>query len=79
MLNEPTCPHLVKDLWVRAEVFDELAAREELRLLMEKDSSLKGMTRKYIGLKKFEEVEIRSALMGINVIITHKTIAKLLS
>lgn len=46
MLNGPTYPHLVKDLWVREEVFDELAACEELTLLVNKDNSLKGNTMK---------------------------------
>lgn len=46
---------------------------------MEKDGSLKGKTRKEVGLKKFEEVEIRSAIMAIDVVITKKTISKLLS
>lgn len=39
ILNGPTYIHLVKDLWVRAEVFDELAACDKLRLLVEKDNS----------------------------------------
>lgn len=46
---------------------------------MGKDSSLKGKSRKEVGLKKFEEVEIRYVVMGVDVIITQKTIAKLLS
>lgn len=70
MLNGLTYPHLVKDLWVWADVFDELAACEELKLLLEKDSSLKGKSRKEVGLKKFELVEIIYAVMGVNVIFT---------
>ncbi|CAL5211981.1 unnamed protein product [Lathyrus oleraceus] len=54
ILNGPTYPYLVKYLWVRAEVFDELAACEELRLLIENDSSLKGKTWKKIGLKRLK-------------------------
>ncbi|XP_050902864.1 uncharacterized protein LOC127115328 [Lathyrus oleraceus] len=85
-MNGPTYPYLVKDLWVRAKLFDEFAASVELRLLVEKDSSLKGKSREEVGLKKFEEVglkkfeevEIRSTLMGVDVIITQKTIAKIL-
>ena len=45
MLNGPTYPYLVKDLRVKAEDFDESAAREELRLLVSKDNSFKGKTR----------------------------------
>lgn len=74
MINGPTYPHLVKHLWVREEVFYELVACEELRLLVERESSLKGKSRKEVGLKKFEEVEIRSVVMGVDVIITQKTI-----
>lgn len=29
MLNEPTYPHMVKDLWVRSEVYDEFASSTE--------------------------------------------------
>ena len=60
-------------------MFHELAACDELRLLVKKDSSLKGKTRKEVGLKKFEEVDIRSTIMGIDVVITQRTIAKILS
>lgn len=54
MLNDPTYPYLVKDFWDREEIFDELDACYELRLLVEKDNSLKGMTRKEVGLKRLK-------------------------
>ncbi|XP_050896277.1 uncharacterized protein LOC127103022 [Lathyrus oleraceus] len=78
MLNGPTYPHIVKDLWVRTKFFDEFVASVELNQLIENDSSLKRESREEVCLKKFEEVEIRSAVMGIDVIITQKTIVKLL-
>lgn len=54
MLNVLTYPYLVKDLQVRAKVFDELVECEELRLLVENDSSLKGKARKDVGLKRLK-------------------------
>lgn len=78
MMSGATYPHLVNDLWVRAEVFDEAAAYEELRMIAVKNSSLKGKSREEVGLRKFEEVEIRSSMMGVDVIITQKIITKLL-
>ncbi|CAL5202945.1 unnamed protein product [Lathyrus oleraceus] len=53
MRNGPNYPHLVKNFWVRAEVFDEVVAYEELRLLVVKNSSLKGDSGEEVGLKKF--------------------------
>lgn len=59
MLNEPTYHYLVRDFWVRTEVFYEDFMSMELSLLVENDSSLKGNNREEVVLKKFEEVEIR--------------------
>lgn len=78
MLNGPTYPYLVKDFCVRAEFFDEFVASVELSLLVHNDSSLKWKSGEEVGLKKFEEVEIGSAMMDVDVVITQKTIAKLL-
>lgn len=39
---------------------------------------MKGKSREEVSLKKFKGVEIISAITGVNVIITRKTIAKLL-
>lgn len=46
--------------------------------MVHNDKFLKGKSREEMGLKKFEEMEIRSLVMGVDVIITHKTLAKLL-
>ncbi|XP_050920137.1 uncharacterized protein LOC127137753 [Lathyrus oleraceus] len=78
MLNEPTYPHLVNDLWVKAEFFYEYVASVELNQLVENDSSLKGKSREEVGLNKFEELKIRSTIMGVDVVITQNTIIKLL-
>jgi len=76
MLNGPTFVTLVKDFWVRAEVYDVDAAKdEELRAVI-KDPSLRGKTRKEMGLESFRQTEIRSAVMGIPITITEEVIAK---
>ena len=40
MLNGPTYENLVKDFWLRVEVYDKEAARFEEKRAVEKDSSL---------------------------------------
>lgn len=59
MLNGPTYPHLVRDLWVRAEVYNELTSYMEQNMKVKNDKSLKGKSINEMGLKEFEEVEIR--------------------
>jgi hypothetical protein len=76
MLNGPTYENLVKDFWLRAEVYDMEAAKVEEKQAVERDSSLKGKTREEMGLKPFEGMEIRSAVMGIPITITERAIAK---
>jgi len=76
MLNGPTYVKLVKDFWVRAEVYDlEVAKAEELKTVS-KDPSLRGKTRKEMGLEPFRQTEIRSSVMGIPITITEEVIAK---
>ena len=50
MLNGPTFVTLVKDFWVRAEVYDVDAAKDEELKAVIKDPSLKGKTMKEMGL-----------------------------
>lgn len=78
MLNEPTYPHLARDFWVKSEVYDEVVASMEENQKASGDNSLKGKSRKEMGLKEFEEVEIRSDVMGVDVTVTQKIIAKFL-
>jgi hypothetical protein len=78
MLNEFVYFDLVKNFWNKAYVFDKVAADEEVRKKIEKDGSLKGKTRVQMGLRPFKGKEIRSNLVGIEVIITQEHIAKLL-
>ena len=58
MLNGPTYPTLVKDLWVRAKVYDDYSTQNEERNDVEKDRSLKGKSRTEMGLKEFNGVKI---------------------
>jgi len=76
MLNGPTYVNLVKDFWVRAEVFDQEAASLEERQAVARDPSLKEKSRKEMGLEPFRRLEIRSAVMGIPVIITEEVIVR---
>jgi len=46
MLNGPTFVTLVKDFWLRAEVYDVDAAKDEELKVVIKDPSLKGKSRK---------------------------------
>ena len=65
MLNGPTYMTLVKDFWVRAEVYDVDAAKDEEHKVVIRDPSLKGKTRQEMGLESFRQTEIRSSVMGI--------------
>ncbi|CAL5204105.1 unnamed protein product [Lathyrus oleraceus] len=77
MLNGPTYPYMVKDFWVRAEVYDQLDTSIEENKKVAEDNSLRGDSRKEMGLKEFDKVEIRSIVMGFDVTITQKIISKL--
>ena len=76
MLNRPTYVTLVKDFWVRVEVYDVDATKDEELQAVIKDPSLRGNTRKEMGLESFRQTEIRSAVMGIPITNTEEVIAK---
>jgi len=76
MLNVPTYVTLVKDFWVRAEVYDVDAAKDEELKAVIRDPSLRGKTRQEMGLESFRQTEIRSSVMGIPITITEEVIAK---
>jgi len=76
MLNGPTFVKLVKDFWVRAEIYDVEAAKAEELQAVTRDPSLRGKTRKEMGLEPFRQTEIRSAVMGIPITIIEEVIAK---
>ena len=70
MLNGPIYEKLVKEFWIRAEVYDLEAAKDEELKAVIQDPSLAGKTRKEMGLESFRQIEIRSAVMGIPISIT---------
>ncbi|KAK2374399.1 hypothetical protein QL285_075365 [Trifolium repens] len=78
MLNGFVYYDIVKYFWQKATIFDKFSADEEVRKMVEKDSTLKGKTRSQLGLRPYKGKEIRSNIMGINVLITQEHIAKIL-
>lgn len=78
MLNGPTFPYLIKDLWVRAKVYDkDVAVIEEIQKFA-KNEKIKGKSRAEMGLSKFKEVEIRYVVIRVKVTITLNHIYKLM-
>jgi hypothetical protein len=78
MLNGFVYYDIVKNFWNKAYVYDKFAAEEEVRKLVVEDKTLRGKTRVQMGLRPFKGKEIRSYLLGIDVLITQEHIAKLL-
>ncbi|KAK2456377.1 hypothetical protein QL285_003749 [Trifolium repens] len=78
MLNGFVYYVIVKYFWQKAKVFDRASADEEYKNLIAKNKSLKGKTRQELGLKPYRGREIRSNILGINVVITQAHIAKIL-
>ena len=68
--------NLVKEFWIRAEVFDVEAAKAQENQVVSRNSNLKGKSRKEMRLEPFHGLEIKSAMMGIPVSITEGVIAK---
>ena len=67
---------LVKDFWVRAEVYDVDAAKDEELKAVIRDPSLRGKTRQEMGLESFRQTEIKLSVMGIPITITEEVISK---
>lgn len=72
MLNGPTYVNLVKDFWLRAEVFNGKPAKVEGK----QAASKKGKMTVEMNPTSFSDLEIRSEVMGIPVTITEEVIAK---
>jgi hypothetical protein len=68
----------VKYFWHKATIFDEINAEEEVKQMVAQDNTLKGKSRVQLGLRPFKGKEIRSNIMGINVLITQEHVAKVL-
>ncbi|KAK2391601.1 hypothetical protein QL285_065041 [Trifolium repens] len=78
MLNGFVYYDVVKYFWQKAKVYDRASADKEYKDMVEKNKELRGKTRKELGLKPYREREIRSNILGINVVITQAHIAKIL-
>jgi hypothetical protein len=78
MLNGFIYYDIVINFWNKAYVYDQAAAKEEVRKKIEESKSLKGKTRAQMGLRPFRGTYIRSNLVGIEVVITQEHIAKFL-
>ncbi|KAK2382117.1 hypothetical protein QL285_069671 [Trifolium repens] len=78
MLNGFVYYDIVKYFWQKARIYDRASADKEYKDLVSKNKDLKGKSRKEVGLKPYKGKEIRSNIMGINVVITQAHIAKIL-
>ncbi|WJX50150.1 NADH:ubiquinone reductase (H(+)-translocating) [Trifolium repens] len=78
MLNGFVYYDIVKYFWQKAKVYDRASADKEYKDMVEKNMELRGKTRKELGFKPYREREIRSNILGINVVITQAHIAKIL-
>ncbi|MCI26092.1 hypothetical protein A2U01_0047285, partial [Trifolium medium] len=79
ILNGQVYPILVKDFWPRCEIFDKIEAEREYALKVAEDlKNNKGKTREKLGLKEFNETEIRSCVSGAEITLTQSNIAQLL-
>jgi hypothetical protein len=78
MLNGLVYFDLVRNFWAKAYVYDDAAAKSEVQKLVKANPKLKGKTRVQRGLTPFRGTEIRSNLLGIQVVITQTHIAKML-
>jgi len=76
MLNGPTYANLVKEFWIRAEVYDVEFAKAQESQAISRNPNLKGKSRKEMVLEPFHGLEIKYAVMGIPVSITEGVIAK---
>ncbi|MCH89566.1 hypothetical protein A2U01_0010466, partial [Trifolium medium] len=66
MLNGPIYPDLLKKFWMKAKVFDKHEAKKEELAAIERNPSLKGKTRKEMGLLEFTGIQIKSNICGMN-------------
>ncbi|KAK2444441.1 hypothetical protein QL285_015468 [Trifolium repens] len=78
MLNGFVYYDIVKYFWQKAKVYDRASADKEYKDMVEKNKELRGKTRTELGLKPYRGREIRSNILGINVVITQAHIAKIL-
>ena len=78
ILHGPTYTDLVRQFWVKTEIYDKEASDRELAMKIKEDKSGKKKTRADFGLPKFEETEIRSNVMGLDVKISQSLISRVI-
>ncbi|PNX83940.1 hypothetical protein L195_g039990, partial [Trifolium pratense] len=78
MLEGPYNAGLVKEFWIKAEVFDSQAAANEVVKLVDKNPSLAGKTRRELGLEPYTEPIIMTNVNGVELKIKREHIALLL-
>src|SRR4030042_5177443 len=78
MLNGPTYTELVRNFWIKACIVTEKEAREEEASLVRSKQELKGKSRQKMGLSDFTETEVRSNVLGLEMVITESIIRSLL-
>src|SRR4030042_7096379 len=78
MLNGPTYTELVKLFWIKAFVFTEEDAVAEEESVVRSNQAMKGKNRVEMGLSEFIETEVRSNVLGLDMVITESMIRKLL-
>ncbi|MCI04627.1 hypothetical protein A2U01_0025674, partial [Trifolium medium] len=78
MLNGPIYTNMVKEFWMKARVYDNVASRTEEEQLIKKDPSLKGKSREEMGLSTFTGTVIKYVLAGLDITISRAHFAKLL-
>jgi hypothetical protein len=78
MLNGFVYFDIVKNFWNKAYIFEKFDADEKVRKMVEKDNSLRGKTRVQMGLRPFKGKEIRSNILGVDVLTTQEHVAKTL-
>ncbi|KEH27995.1 hypothetical protein MTR_5g056945 [Medicago truncatula] len=75
LLNGPTYKTIVRNLWVRAHVYDNKAAKVEEADKILIDPTIKRKSIADMGLEPFTVTEIRSSIMGIPIFISQEAIA----
>ena len=78
MLNGPTYTELVELFWIKAFVFTEVDDAAEEESVVRNNPAMKGKNRAEMGLSEFTETEVRSNVLGLDMVITKSMIRKLL-
>ncbi|PNX54569.1 cullin-like protein [Trifolium pratense] len=79
MLNGPIYPELLRHFWMKAKIFTKYEAKQEEKQAIERNPSLKGKSRKEMGLIEFTGTQIRSNICGLNLIYSKEHFNKLLN